>query len=176
MQTPTLEETDEHRSVFTEFFRNKRKYLLTQMAAVRTLVAIPTASFEFPAREWQDPMVAGEENREGPDLPAAPAPAPTRDPLDPRGRASPFPLLGPLLSRSRGVPRLRPHPHIRDWARAGVREARLVCTVPPLWFRRESARTAPPSPELVAREGGGDALPADLLDLATRSARSPSRL
>ena len=81
-----------------------------------------------------------------------------------------------LLSRSRGVPHLRPHLHTRDWARAGVREARLVCTVPPPWFWRESARTAPPSPELVARECGGDALPADLLDLATRSARSPSRL
>lgn len=132
MQTSTLEETDEHRLVFTEFFRNKRKFLLTQMAAVRTLVAIPTDSFEFPEKEWQDPMVAGGENREGPDLSAAPAPAPTRDPLDPRGRASPFPRLGPLLSRSRGVPHLRPHLHTRDWARAGVREARLVCTVPPL--------------------------------------------
>lgn len=81
MQTPTLEETDEHMSVFREFFRNERKSLLTQMAAVRTLVAIPTASFEFPAREWQNPMAVGRENRQATDLSAALAP--TRDPLDP---------------------------------------------------------------------------------------------
>ena len=33
------------------------------MAAVLTLVAIPTASFEFPAREWQDPMAPGSYNQ-----------------------------------------------------------------------------------------------------------------
>ena len=87
MQKPILEETDEHMSVFREFFRNERKSLLTQMAAVRTLVAIPTASFEFPAREWQDRMAVGRDNRQGTDL--STAPAPTRDPLDPRGRAPP---------------------------------------------------------------------------------------
>lgn len=59
MQTPTLEETDEHMSVFREFFRNERKSLLTQMAAVRTLVAIPTASFKIPAGGWQDLMAPG---------------------------------------------------------------------------------------------------------------------
>lgn len=94
------------------------------MAAVRTLVAIPTASFEFPAREWQDPMAAGGENREGKDLSAKPAP--TRDPLDTRGRAPP--------SSHAAAASLRPHLDTRDWARAGVREARPSARSRPLDF------------------------------------------
>lgn len=111
-------------------------------------------------------MAAGGENHEGTDLSAKPAPM--RDPLDTRGRAPP--------SSHAAAASLRPHLHTRDWARAGVREARLSARSRPLDFGGNWRALAPPNPELEARECGGDALPADLLDLATRSARSPSRL
>lgn len=60
LQQPTAQEGMEraHVSAQGEFF-HKRNPLLTQMAAVRTLVAIPT-QFWVPRGRWPDSWAAGE--------------------------------------------------------------------------------------------------------------------